>query len=96
MPVTKGGASEAAHLAHLRKVGALPDVPPPVLRDEAEHVWQWFCELSLSRGDSAVSHQEIEAWARLRGVVPASWELEALRLLEATWARVRSEAMKHG
>lgn len=49
-------------------------------------VWAWFVELRAGVSAAApLSHAEIAAWSRLRGVTLADWELRALRALDRVW-----------
>jgi len=82
----------AAHLKSLeRQTGRVfqvsadevPDVPWPVA-----HVWEWFvAELSPRRSSSGfganpLSFADIEAWARLTGRRPTSFEARLLMQLD--------------
>ena len=54
----------------------------PRLPEGAAHVWSYFHELSRTRQSgmavNPISHQEMYAWGRLRGIKLAGWELAAI------------------
>jgi hypothetical protein len=65
------------------------------------HLWRWFRELAMGRtfteyGAQALSHAEIDAWARLRRIELSSKELDVLRMLDAVMLNVLREDGKHG
>ncbi|WP_320196219.1 phage tail assembly chaperone [Agrobacterium rosae] len=52
------------------------------------HVWVWFRELDRARpgtgyGINPISWHELDAWSRLRKVVPSQWEVDAIMALDA-------------
>ncbi|WP_309086388.1 hypothetical protein [Chelativorans sp.] len=56
------------------------DLQPP---EATAHVWDWYCDLSVSFGGMGGTnfHSEIEAFARLTGAEPSPWEVDMLRAL---------------
>lgn len=86
----EGGTTVAEHLEQLRKQGIDvdeelegPEEPPAGL----EYLWGWYTDLDRGRqpglsGPGPLAWQEIESWARLRGLRPRNWELDVLRLLD--------------
>lgn len=72
---------------------------PPI----ADHIWQWFCDLSACRGHAEsgpqpISHQELQAWSRMTGTMITPEEVVVLRAMDKTYVRgvskERSEAME--
>lgn len=56
----------------------------------AEHVWLWFNELCGSRpGPGLLPYTEVQAYFGLHGIVPAAWELEAVKRLDRAWVVYR-------
>jgi hypothetical protein len=79
---------------------AIAAIEGPECPEAARHVWGWFQHLSSRRGSNgfglnALTYLEVDAWARLRGIRPEPWELEALFLLDALYlvaTRPKAEA----
>ncbi|WP_424813570.1 phage tail assembly chaperone [Roseococcus sp. YIM B11640] len=67
----------------------------PPKPEAAAYLWDWFLEMHRARGGgmgpAAITHQDIEAWGRLKGVRLAPWELEAIQALDGTWLAVQAE-----
>ena len=67
-----------------RQTGKIPQELQdlPRLPEGAEHVWNYYHELSRTRQSgmsvNPISHQEIDAWGRLRGIRLLGWELAAI------------------
>ncbi len=62
------------------------------------YLWEWFCRLSGARqitefGPGALSYQEIMAWTKLTGTEIESWEVEALKMIDAVYLK---QAFKKG
>lgn len=63
------------------------------LPDAFAHIWDWFYELASRRttgmsGFNPISHMEVEAWARLRRIDVAPWEVRLLLQLDAVMLEV--------
>lgn len=61
----------------------------PELPECAAHVWSWFAELTGRRTCgmmmNPITWTEIDAWARLKGIRPKQWELDALTGIDAAY-----------
>ena len=73
---------------------------PPLPRCAA-YVWNWYCELSgavasSGMGPGVITHQQIEAWARLRRIAPLSLELDWLLDIDARRLTEYAERSKPG
>lgn len=60
------------------------------------YLWEWFCQLSGSRGFSEVgplplSYQEIKAWAELTRMEPMAWEVQVIKNIDTLYL---TESMK--
>lgn len=76
------------------------------LPEEGFYLWQWFLELHAGRGSggfgpSAISYQDIKAWAELTGHAPTPWDIETIKQLDyaylaqmATSAKQQAEKNK--
>jgi hypothetical protein len=67
-----------------------PALTPPRLPHAGVHVWSWFLDLHNGRGGGGfgpapLSWHDFEAWARLRGLAPEGWEVDALLRLDQAW-----------
>lgn len=63
--------------------------PPPMA-----YLWGWFKELHSARqhgfsGPNAISHVEVDAWSRLRGISLTSEEALTIRALDNLYLEVR-------
>lgn len=87
------GATLREHLEkHGRDTGETPDELIPVPCPESMlYLWGYFVSMSARRGDDPINNQEIQAWAQLRGIVFAPFEVEALERLEALHAKIRDD-----
>jgi hypothetical protein len=60
---------------------ALPEIP-----FGTTHIWQWFSDLDSKRqagmAINALSWSDIEAYFRLRRIIPMQWELDAIVKLD--------------
>ena len=68
------------------------DIEEWELPEAAAYLYQWFWELSSGRpvsqaGFLAIPSSEILAWCQLSGIRLRSWELDALRQLDAAFLR---------
>ena len=78
------------HLGQLARQGdakAIAELDGPPFPEELRYVHDWLLQLhgrsGLGFGGIApLSHQEVEAWARLRDVAPEPHEVEALMVLD--------------
>ena len=66
---------------------AASELDGPELPEGAEHVWEWFCALSASRGcgsagPNPITWSEIEAFSRVRGLRLSAWECDCLSALD--------------
>ena len=74
-----------------RSTGKRPaELDGPEIPDATRHLWSWFLELHAGRGSSgyglsAISYGEMDAWSRLRQIPLESWEVQALRTLDALY-----------
>lgn len=94
----------AAHEKQLRKAGILlestsAEGPPPPPPASFSFVWGVFCELHSARvstgfGALAINFSEIKAWADLYDVTLEAWEIEAIRLVDATYFSFVNERRK--
>tara|TARA_R110000868_G_scaffold150541_11_gene373805 strand:+ start:460 stop:777 length:318 start_codon:yes stop_codon:yes gene_type:complete len=75
------------------------EVPP--FPDGVGYLWEWFMDLSRSRpstgfGPAGITYSEIQAWAALKRVNVAAWEVDILRALDAVFlgciAEVRADS----
>lgn len=80
------GATLRQHLEVVaEKTGIVPDElqahPCP---EAAVYLWEWFIDVVGVRGmgASSLTHFEIEAWARMKGIELAAFEVAALRALD--------------
>lgn len=86
--------------AHLEKVEKLTGRRPAQLDaggtmpEEVAHVWRWFLELHRCRGEGALTHTEILAWAQLEGIQPTPVELAAIRDFDRAYSKFRSSLAK--
>lgn len=70
---------------------------PETLPAGAERLWSWFLEMChtertfTSGFPLPLSSSSILAWCQLRGVTMDLWEVRAIRLLDATWLRIRNK-----
>ncbi|WP_445177268.1 phage tail assembly chaperone [Rhizobium leguminosarum] len=60
------------------------------------HVWEWFWKMDRTRegtgyGINPLQPTQIEAWMRLRRIVPQAWHLDAIDKMDATRMRVYFE-----
>lgn len=73
-------------------------VEDPALPLAGEHLWDWFLELDAGRssgfGLNPLSYSEIAAWAALSGAQPSSWEVTALKRMDA--ARLSAKPLNGG
>jgi len=92
----KDGISQREHLEQVqkqtgRRIEELESPTPfPTL---LSHVWSAFCTLSNTRtagysGPNAISYYEIKAWKDLTDTPLKSWEVEALKRLDAVYLGV--------
>ena len=61
-----------------------------------EHVWSWYCELTLPRtgglgGITSVGFLEIDAWARRTCNDPSPWETVTLARMDAAVRTILAE-----
>lgn len=72
----------------------------PVLPVEAEHVWEWFCELGGARSNgmeiNPISWADIAAFFGLIRVRPNPWEFRAIRALDRAYIESRAYDEKGG
>lgn len=87
------GATKKDHLEKVAaKLGSAPEELEAYyasgLPDELAYIWEYFCNMCQRRqaadggGPEFISNQEVESWARLRGVSLAPWETAMLDRLE--------------
>ncbi len=74
---------------HLEIVASRTGIIPEELEDcqlpdSGAYLWSWFSEVSGARGMGApaISHLEIEAWARMKGLELTMFEVKAIRALD--------------
>jgi hypothetical protein len=67
----------------------------PELPEAAAHVMQWYHDLSSTRSMgmalNPISYTEIQAWCNLTGNWPASWEVSAIRQIDAAFLQSCNE-----
>lgn len=72
-----------------------PERPPA-----GDYLWGWFLELHRVRGGgmgpAPITFQDLEAWARMRALRLAPWEVEVIQDLDTTWMNAQAEATKKG
>jgi hypothetical protein len=78
------GASEEALAVRFK------DLEPVQLLEGTEYVRRYFGALHRSRaqgmsGPLAITHTEIEAFTRLKGIQLAQWELEAIEEMDCAY-----------
>lgn len=78
-----------------QELKALPAIPV-----EAEHVWEWFCELGGARTNgmaiNPIAWADMAAFFTLIRVRPDPWELRAIRALDDAYLESRSDNAKGG
>jgi hypothetical protein len=97
--VQKDGASLRSHLESIaRQTGKKPKqlAEIPEMPSELGYIWVWFLELDAGRGGNGfglnpLSYTEIQAWAYLKRVVLAAWEVEVIKLIDSARIRVSNE-----
>jgi hypothetical protein len=72
-----------------------PELRSPPCPEQVLYVWRWYQELALRRqsngfGPLPITHSEIEAWAKRRGIALSAWEQDALDALEEVFLRVQA------
>lgn len=75
---------------------ALPEEVVPDVPENGEYLWAWFQELSSGRGNNELgvlplSWADMDAWARLTGNFPESWETAILRSMDGAFLAVCHE-----
>ncbi|MBV5327024.1 MAG: hypothetical protein JZU65_05210, partial [Chlorobium sp.] len=80
---------------------------PELLDDEPDfpaaaiHIWNWFQQLSWTRGGgfgpAPLTHNEIRSWYKNMGVKPrpTPWEIEQILRLDGIWFKVQGEKDKN-
>lgn len=89
----KDGHTLRQHLkaaAAQRSRRAIADLAGPELPADCAYVWTWFLELHRARGSNgfgpeAIGYRDIEAWAWLKGLRLAPFELDSLVALDQLW-----------
>lgn len=90
---TSDGAGSRAHLTRAAAKGhaeAIAKLAIPPFPDVLAYLHDWFRELSAARGEgmhgpAPITHQGIDAWARLTDRQPEPHEVHALLTLDAAW-----------
>ena len=73
---------------HWRDSGEMPEELEPVDCPESLlYLWGYFAKMNDRRKDGAISNQEMESWAHLRGIVLARFEVDALDALESAYLK---------
>lgn len=72
-----------------------PDLPAC-----AEHLWDWFCELSSRRGGgmngpAPLTYAEVGAWMRLTGMTPTPWEVHAILELDNDYLKQAAQSSEN-
>lgn len=86
---------------HLEKAWRQTGRKPALLEDEphlypaVQHIWEWFCQLSATRGGgfgpASITFAEIDAWARRLRIDPDPWEIEQVMAIDRIWLKVTAE-----
>lgn len=88
--------------------GVLPPLlaNEPMLWQQGAHLLDWFWELGASRSlvsvgmggamQAPLTYVEIKAWAFLRKIDLATWELHAIKALDATYLKHVNAQKKAG
>ncbi len=92
----KDGITEREHLEQVeRQIGRRPEAlePPTVFPQLLSHVWSVFCVLSNSRtagfsGPNPITYEQIKAWKELTETPISTWEIEAIKRLDAVYMGV--------
>lgn len=78
----------------------IPDLHPEPPPAEVDHLWRWFLDLHEARGGGfgvqPIGYAEIDAWARLTGLLPTPWEVSALRRLDGVYLSHVAEKSRGG
>lgn len=81
-----------------RLTGKVPQalVEVPELPASGVMVWRWYIDLASARrssgfGAASLAWADVEAYFRLKRIVPEPWEIEAIQALDATFLRVLRE-----
>lgn len=69
--------------------------PPEIAR----YLWDWFQELSAARrygenGPDPIGFADIEAWRRLTGAKPDTWDVATIRMMDQVYISETIETIK--
>lgn len=60
-----------------------------------KYLWGWFLDLNATRpsgfGVGSIQYQEIDAYFRLHGIEPESWEIGVLKLFDSIAISINRE-----
>jgi len=72
------------------------EAAPPELPGEVAHLWVAFCELDATRGagmgPGPITFAELDAYARVHGIVWVRTEIDLLRLLDREYLTRMAQA----
>jgi len=62
----------------------------PELLPEITHIWDWFLELTATRGSNGfgvnpITYTEIDAWSRLLKTEPSPLEIELIKIIDSVY-----------
>lgn len=94
-----GGSSVGDHVRSARRQRKKEEPKPPPVPPAGVHLWDTFVELSRRRqvavGMGAVpqpiTHQDIEAWCRLKAWPLAPWEIDAIVAVDDAYLEAQAE-----
>lgn len=99
----KDGQPLRAHLEQVEKdTKRRPiELDGPELPNTTAYLWDWYLLLSSGRqptgfGLGPLTYSEIDAFARLMGVTFKSWEVLAMKMLDATYLSIQTSKESSG
>lgn len=80
---------EHLRMAQERLGRPIAELQSEPLAAELHYLWQWFVQLSNARSSqTAISFQEIQAWAQLKRVELDPFEVEAIKALDQVFLNI--------
>ena len=94
------GKTKLDHLIQVEESTGREHVPETYIPFEAEHLWNWFWQLSNARGSSGfggaspLCFTEIRAWIEVTGLTVRPWEIDAIRAMDGAYMQAQAEMSK--
>lgn len=83
--------SEITYADHYRQIeksgGYVPELHVDI-PGRFRHVWNWFLELTTSRGEGGLPYSEIQAWQRLTGRSLSIHEVKLIKMIDRRYLEV--------